>query len=718
MPPQTNVILIGSDEYFKFTASKFMHHPYYSRIVSVVVNQLNSKLENAKNAMYPLIYFVVLILFGTAHDIWEFIKYEVIGIPKINPHNPPSGHYSRNEKQPVMHCPVCGAPGKPNGYTKRYTHQYICSKCGKHFTENTSLERHIVRYIILVKAVELFRYGLSNSAISSILGISRDAIRKFITSANVCLMESKIRSKIVRTIRALAKLDRYVLVLIDTTFFGEVAVILIKVSNSNISIYLADGENIRSVRDALEFLKKIEPELHSKIVFLQDGSLRIYRAIREYFKESIVIRQFHNPESLGIVHVHFTYNGEPYTLVLRWDYFTSSEETMAQYRGALKGELLLNKDELVLYEGEILRPNHMIDTELQRLIDETIGFGLRLRDLPNLIEQDHSEYLRASRDRTVSVVARSIREFQEHKKYVERYASNFCKVINESILEGLQKLRRMDFERLANLFLLRLYRSIKSLTLCKPSEEQRKTFIELKQDILRVMEDVLKRNSAFSRMVMEDEAEQRKRRKTKVRRYYGMVVFRGTIYDEESSKFPQLEYALGVLKRFFDGKYITTNIVEGHFGRVKSSMQLLRNVGSMQYLYLRFTTPSIGTTNRFLEVLELLRQYSFDAYFGVVNNVFDERDCDSKWKKQRRIRLRVGATYRIRYKNRYGEEKEHTVYVESEVRRRGTAKDTYYRVKYLDADAKTKTTKVKKQDVVLRGDRVRMAKKINLRISH
>ncbi|MGQ4833836.1 MAG: hypothetical protein ACP6IS_08060 [Candidatus Asgardarchaeia archaeon] len=98
----------------------------------------------------------------------------------------------------------------------------------------------------------------------------------------------------------------------------------------------------------------------------------------------------------------------------------------------------------------------------------------------------------------------------------------------------------------------------------------------------------------------------KKTRKTKVRRYYSLELFRGTVNNADVRKYPQIGYMLGILRMFFNEKYITTNVVEGHFGRVKSSIQLMRNVGeTMQYVLLRITSPGIGTTNQFFEILNL-----------------------------------------------------------------------------------------------------------------
>jgi len=717
--PYTNTSLIDAEEYLKIIEQKLDNSQYYSRITSSIAEQIDAKLQHIDSPILNIICVLTVLFFGTARDLWKFVKYEIIGIPKIDPRKPSSGKYLRNANTPVMHCPVCGAPGKPNGYTKAYIHQYICSKCGKHFTENTSLEKRIFRYILLVKAVAMFRYGLSNSSIASLLGVSRNELKRFISSVDSKTMKRRIDNNFISLIKTLVRLKKYVLVSIDTTFFGETAVILIKVNHGKVSIYLARGENIRSIKDALNFLKSIEPKFHNRLIFLQDGSPRIYSAIREYFKDSIVIRQFHNPDMRGIVHVHFVYNEKQYTLVIRWDHFVDDNDALDKYRGLLKGEAILGKNELILYEGDVIRANHMLANELQRKINFAIGFGMRMRELPELIEKDHDSYLRATRDRIVSMVAREIREFQRLKKYVVLYASEYCKEINNAVITGLRRMLQVKLERYSNLFLLKLYRSLRELALCSPNKEQHAEFIEVKRKLLEAIESQLKSVYAFRRMMSEPDEVNKKTRKTKVRRYYSLELFRGTVNDADVRKYPQIEYVLEILRMFFNGKYITTNVVEGHFGRVKSSIQLMRNVGgTLQYVFLRFTSPAMGTTNRFFEILNLLDLFTFDAYLSMSSNETQGASEDNRVIKTR-VELHVGQAYSIYYKNRRGEVKHHVVLVDRKVKRRNTAKDTYYMVKYLEiVDSRKNTARVKRSGVILRGDRVESAVKLNLRIVH
>lgn len=65
-----------------------------------------------------------------------------------------------------------------------------------------------------------------------------------------------------------------------------------------------------------------------------------------------------------------------------------------------------------------------------------------------------------------------------------------------------------------------------------------------------------------------------------------------------------------------------------------------------------------------------------------------------------RTELHAGQAYSIYYRNRRGEVKRHIVLVDHKVKRRNTAKDTYYMVKYLEVvNGRENTARVKRDGV-------------------
>ena len=710
----SKAVLINVEEHFKSIASKFSYHPHYQKIASIVSQEIDKKFSNYDNSLYELIYMLSALLFGLPKDIWTLVKYEIIGIPPTGSKKTEYTPYRRGANQPVLHCPYCGSPGKPNGYTRKFKHQYVCSACGKTFTENSALEKEIVQYLILIRALEMFRHSISKSGIHKLLGVSRWELKRFLRGIYQKNPQAKMNKKILRVIKSIMSRGKYVLVAVDTTFFGRTAVILIKVNHGGASMYLADKESTKSVAKALEFLKSLGPEYQDRLVFLQDGSSRIYNAIRENFGNATVIRQFHNEEALGLVHVHFTYNSNRYTLVLRWDYFVEDSETMYEERGLTGGEAVLEKDELVLYAGIVVNPNHLLAEELERRINWVIGFGTRMDELPALIENDYAMYAAGKRSRIISMVAQSIRIFQKYKKHVIEHDSKRCKSINEAIHTGIKKMQHMDFSVYDGRFLLKLYRGIKVLSLCAPSREEQKQFVYDKNIVLRAMERELRESPVWAREL--DKKTVTHKKKVARSRYSRVELYRGRYSRSDASEHPEIEYILGILRKFFGGKYITTNIVEGLFGRVKSSVKVLRNVGNAEEeVAFRFGAVELESTNPFSAVLVMLDLLPFGEYLRIKSEMRAEAGVRQSGSRK----LEVGHVYLVQYRNRLGERKMHLILVRGRKGRRNTVRDTYYKVAYLTTEGlREGEAKVAREGITLRGDRIEAAVEIELRVIH
>ena len=526
-----------------------------------------------------------------------------------------------------------------------------------------------------------------------------------------------MNKKFIKVVRHLLRFRRYVLVAVDTTFFGRTAVILVKIDHGSATMYVSDKESTRSVSKAIEFLREIEAKYHDRLIFLQDGSTRIYKAIIQNFKAATVIRQFHNEEALGLVHVHFTYNGERYTLALRWDHFVEERDVMALKRGVLRGEALLQKDEVVLYAGTVMNPNYMLAEELEQRVNWCIGMGLQMEKLPERIKQDYDRYYNAKgRSTTISLVARAIYTFQRYKRHVIEYARDRCEMINNAIMVGLQELLDVDFSEYLGRYLLKLYRGLKVLTLCNPRRDEHERFRRIKRAVLQGIEVVLMADPIWGKHL--NGGPRRKGPRSNSR--YGRVeLFRGKFSNSVAEGYPELAYILEILEKIFKGKYITTNIVEGYFGRVKSSVMGMRNVtDAEESIWMRLEAPSVGITNRFSELLELLDLLSFDEYRRIKGGMKSE-EAGGKSSRCVMPDLEEGSIYLIHYHNRSGEEKVHLVLVENKTKRRSTKRDTYYEVTYLTTEGlRDGEAKVKRKGIILRGDRIRSMMEMELEVIH
>ena len=174
------VNLIKVEGYIKSFALQLITPDYYSMIAEAVFQRLRENMKHIDTQVFWLLYIFSLLIFGTPQDVWSYIKYEVIKIPHPADKSQSHAPYKRGSNQPVLHCPVCGHPGIPNGTTKSHTHQYFCPRCKKSFTENTCLESELVRYLVLIHAVELFRHSVTKSGIYTLLGMPRRTLKRFL----------------------------------------------------------------------------------------------------------------------------------------------------------------------------------------------------------------------------------------------------------------------------------------------------------------------------------------------------------------------------------------------------------------------------------------------------------------------------------------------------------------------------------------------------------
>ena len=190
-------------------------------------------------------------------------------------------------------------------------------------------------------------------------------------------------------------------------------------------------------------------------------------------------------------------------------------------------------------------------------------------------------------------------------------------------------------------------------------------------------------------------------------------IFRGLPEELEGEAKEVYNQGIKVLSFFFAGKYITSNPVEGYFGRVKMLAEQHRNaVRSPRYIYIAFWRSSMSFTNRVRMISELMEDYPLGYVFRVDKESRNgeieaeparyEGCAIARYHKVDKRVLEEGKRYRVLYENRKGEAKWHSILVLRVYRRRKVMRKTWYLVMYVD------TGEVKK----LRGDRIRKAGEI------
>ena len=706
----TKPIEISESNVINFASSIAVSESAVSAISARISETLNATQNSIPKKLAAAVRITFLLFFGSSRELWDVILHDILGVPR--------GRYTPNARQRVLHCPICGAPGMPNGTTKACTHQYICTS-GKHktFTEKSSAEYKLFKYLLYLKALQLLKSGLSVTLISMILGISRTSLADAFAKLDVRRIAKNMKDTVIAVIKSLISRGRCPLLVIDTTFVGGVAVILLRVQKdrNSITMHVAEAEREKSIVKAIGFLReRLTPQEQKKLIFLSDGSIHIFKACRSLFPQVIHIRQFHNERHLGLIHIHFAYGETRYTLVLRWDYFVQRNQRMYHVRGLLPGERMLRDDEVMLYEGDLLvPPTDLSEEERERKANECIGAAEFLSHLDIAIRNDYERFKEYGKGGYPPRVRREINIFVKTKTFLVGEPHR-CRTVNAMIIRGLEVVvERIDFSMYSSRYLSRIYRAFSRLALCNPTKQEKQRFKELKSRLLKILRDRLVEDGLL-RVAEVPRSTHTSQRRAK-------MVFRG--YPEEMGEGEREIYSSVIYKiePYFAGRYITSNSIEGYFGRVKVLVEQHRNIiSSPRSLYFVFWRSPVCITNRKRMIFELMDDYPLEYVFSDCAEA-EHRDCTATASKVEGCRgssmdveeievasrklsglLEVGGIYEVRYKNRRKEEKVLQVEVLNVFRRKRTVKKTWYLVVYLDS-GEVRT---------LRADRVKRATKI------
>jgi len=694
----TKTIEINRKKIINFSSSIDISSEKIDVALQRISQYLMHRFGDLSKALKKHIEILFFLLFGSPRELWDIFLHDILNIPR--------SRYVRGAKQPVLHCPKCGSPGIPNGTTKSHTHQYRCSHNPAHtFTEKSSAEYLVFKYLLFLKALQLLKSGLSLSLISLILGVARADLSRVFDKIRMNHIETSMRTRVLQELQQILTTQDFALLTLDTTFAGGIAIILLKVVSGSIYMHVAKAETKRSIEATIQFLKaNLDPEFHGRLIFLSDGSIHIYKAVKSLFPQATHIRQFHNGKHLGLVHIHFTYKEKRYTLVLRWDHFVPEVERMHHVRKPLNGELVLREGEFMLYEKDLVNPAASLEEEdKQRLISWCVASASALAQLDELIALDYKKFRTYGKGVFPSLIVRNINVVAKNKTLL-RGDEEMCRRLNHQLITGFERLQKVDLKKYGPRYLSHIYKALKRISLCAPTSQERRTFRALKERILEIIRDRL----VEARMLQVAEGE----RRSKTNNSRARLLFRG-FPDEIPVRYQEVYEAISSrLKRFFDGKYITSNHIEGYFGRVKSLVEQHRNfVKSPKHIYLVLWRSSGSITNRMRMISELIDEFSMD-YIGRDTELregsrerIDEVEaarCGCRSILHGGMLLRRNVRYEVVYKNRRNEVKKHRIFVVRRYRRKSSIKKTWYRVVYLDTG----------EERTLRGDRVLQVKRI------
>jgi hypothetical protein len=106
----------------------------------------------------------------------------------------------------------------------------------------------------------------------------------------------------------------------STTRVSRAASMMISRVGDSVAYQVTCAMNHMTAWNFVRVLKeRLVLNLNSKVVFVADGEKAWVDPIRRFFPEAIHIRQFHSENSLGLVYVHFPYEGKLYTVRFLWD---------------------------------------------------------------------------------------------------------------------------------------------------------------------------------------------------------------------------------------------------------------------------------------------------------------------------------------------------------------------------------------------------------------
>ena len=242
------------------------------------------------------------------------------------------------------------------------------------------------------------------------------------------------------------------------------------------------------------------------------------------------------------------------------------EEERVRIRRATPGESLLEKDEVLLYTGFITSPADVGlvgDPETAKL--KGLGASVELGTLPSILLDDLQEYRNRHRGRWSSKLSRLVKSLKRAKNHPNERETE---IVARNITEGLEAALELEVGRWPKEYRRRVYNTLRSLSLQgAPGNGAVKAFRRAKKQLTKKLSRGLVKTA--TRSAKKTKRGERTRRK---------LIYRGRLGEDPgvAERIPALGHPIRILKRVFGNGYITTNRVEGYFGRKKQFLRLHR----------------------------------------------------------------------------------------------------------------------------------------------
>ena len=500
-------------------------------------------------------------------------------------------------------CRHCGSFLVFDGQNGSGTPSLLCNNCNKKMCIWNTYELTIWRYKKIQCAMLHYTYGGSIRGGSTLCGAGKDALNEM----KMCLTNIKYsRQGSIERIEYDGK--EYGIITSDMMYKGQNGLML-GVSGE---VEMTELGNENSGEGMEAFFDEVERTINTEnYIFIMDKRINVAKMILERWKErAIVVLQNHT--IWGDVSVCFYRDGW-YTLSLRTDTFTEPSRKRNEAS-------LLSVGEIELHEGlkGVRIGSSMRDMSEKWLKEKT-------KEL--LIQLKNAEWREKGRVDLVmrpklQMLNRLLKELLRRRVDITGYFTTLRMIIDELGSKFGSVIKRSVKKKIINAW--------RVLTI-------------LKGDVNNLSERLLKEPlpSRAKKKTTEKNTE-KEERKVPGFRVRPKLIYRGKI--DGPSVPDEARWILGLLKKIFDGKEITTNPCEGRFGVIGIAIRQGRSIYLERAVTKVFLQKQdVGTTSEWL-----------------VEN-YPISDMGKRGTRGTRIHLKTGRHYRMTYVNRRKEKSERMI---------------------------------------------------------
>ena len=500
-------------------------------------------------------------------------------------------------------CRHCGFFLVFNGQNGSGTPSLRCNKCKKNMSIWNTFELTIWGYKRIQFAMLHYTFGGSINSGSILYGIGKDALNE----VKLCLPNIKYsRQGSIERIEYCGK--EYGIITSDMMYKGQQGLMLGVSGDVEITGFgnESTGEGLDSFFDEVE--RSVDTDNY---VVIMDKRINVAKMILERWKERVIV-VLQNHTIWGDVSVCF-YRDEWYTLSLRTDAFTEPSRKRNE-------ESLLSVGEIKFYEGlkGVKVGNSLRDVTENRLKE---GINELLTQVKNAEWKDNGRADIVMRPKLTKLNG-LLKELQRRRVNITEYITVLRRRIEELGIQYAKTIKRSTKSKIINAW--------KALTI-------------LQDDVNHLSMQLLKDPLPQKTIKKDHDETHEKKEKGWVRFLVKpKLIFRGKMDDPSVPC--EAQWILGLLKKIFEGKEITTNPCEGRFGVIGMSIRQGRSIyleRAVTKVFLQ--NQDVGTTSDWL----------------VVN--YPISDMGKRGKRGTRMHLKAGRRYMMTYVNRRKEKSERMI---------------------------------------------------------